>query len=214
MSPEPPRSGGDRTRARAVRRHARVRRPADSPGLTILPGLDWPGESHEESLARAAEELGRRVRQAAERGVRLSVEPHVGSICRSPDDALRLCELTPGLELTLDYSHYVLQGFDDAEIEPLLAHARHFHARGSAEGRMAAPLSESTIDWERAIDAMREHGYDGWVGLEYVWSAIEPGMNEVDVLSESILLRERLQAKLAEPAPEAHRPGVLRRTTA
>jgi sugar phosphate isomerase/epimerase len=100
------------------------------PGVTVLPGINWPQESNEESLERAAEEFCLRVAMAESMNLSLSVEPHVGSICETPADAARLCELAPGLELTLDYTHFVAQGFSAADIEPLLKVTRHLHARG------------------------------------------------------------------------------------
>lgn len=162
-----------------------------APGLTMVPGLDWPHESHGESLARAAEELGRRAAEAREAGVRFSIEPHVGSVCGTPEDVARLVELAPGLELTLDYTHYVSQGFADADVEPLVAHARHFHARGGAPGRVQCGLKDSTIDYGRAVDALREAGYDGALAAEYVWIDWER-CNECDIVSETIILRDRL----------------------
>jgi sugar phosphate isomerase/epimerase len=164
-----------------------------APGLTMVPGLDWPHESHDESLARAAQELGRRAAEAREAGVRFSIEPHVGSVCGTPADVARIVELAPGLELTLDYTHYVSQGFSEAEIEPLVAHARHFHARGGAQGRVQCALKDSTIDYGRAVDALRESGYDGMLSVEYVWIDWER-CNECDNVSETIILRDRLQA--------------------
>ena len=125
-----------------------------APGLTMVPGIDFPHESHDESLARAAQELGRRAVEAREAGVRFSVEPHVGSVCGTPADVARLVELAPELELTLDYTHYVSQGFAEAELEPLLPHARHFHARGGAAGRVQCALKDSTIDYGRAVEAL------------------------------------------------------------
>jgi sugar phosphate isomerase/epimerase len=168
------------------------------PGMTMLPGVVWPGEDHADSLSRSAAELARRVEAAAARGVRFSIEPHVGSVCPTPEDCLRLCELAPGLELTLDYSHFVYQGFSEAEVEPLLAHTRHFHARAAVEGQLQSRVSESSIDWERVIDAMREYGYDGYISLEFAWTETEEGLSNVDVLSESLVLRDRLRAKLDE----------------
>ena len=162
-----------------------------APGLTMVPGLDWPHESHDESLARAAEELGRRTSIAREAGVRFSIEPHVGSVCGTPEDVARLVELAPGLELTLDYTHYVSQGFADGDVEPLVAHARHFHARGGAPGRVQCALKDSTIDYGRAVDALREAGYDGALAVEYVWIDWER-CNECDNVSETIILRDRL----------------------
>ena len=167
-----------------------------APGLTMVPGIDWPHESHDESLARAAEELGRRAAEARAAGVRFSIEPHVGSVCGTPEDVARLVELAPGLELTLDYTHYVSQGFADADVEPLVAHARHFHARGGAPGRVQCALKDSTIDYGRAVDALREAGYDGALAVEYVWIDWER-CNECDNVSETIILRDRLLDALA-----------------
>ncbi len=166
-----------------------------APGLTMVPGLDWPHERHEQSLARAAEELGRRASAAREAGVRFSIEPHVGSVCGTPEDVARLVDLAPGLELTLDYTHYVSQGFGDADVEPLVAHARHFHARGGMDGRVQCALEDSTIDYGRAVDALRAAGYDGWLAPEYVWIDWER-CNECDNVSETILMRDRLQAAI------------------
>jgi sugar phosphate isomerase/epimerase len=167
-----------------------------APGLTMVPGIDWPHESHDESLERAAQELERRAAAALEAGVRFSVEPHVGSVCGTPEDVSRLVELAPGLELTLDYTHYVSQGFSEAQLEPLARHARHFHARGGARGRVQCALKDSTIDYGRAVDALREAGYDGALAVEYVWIDWER-CNECDNISETILLRDRLRAALA-----------------
>lgn len=167
-----------------------------SPGMTILPGIDWEHETPEDSLARAAVELGRRVEAARARGVRLSVEPHLGSIAPTPARALALLERVPGLELTLDYSHFVYQGIAESEIEALAPFARHCHVRGARQGRMQAPLRESKIDFERMVDVLEAADYDGFVGLEYVWLDWEH-CNECDNLSETILLRDRLREKLA-----------------
>jgi sugar phosphate isomerase/epimerase len=162
----------------------------------MVPGLDWPHESHEESLTRAARELGLRADAARTAGVRFSIEPHVGSVCGTPEDVARLVELAPGLELTLDYTHYVSQGFSEAEIEPLLRHARHVHARGGAPGRVQCALKDSTIDYGRLVDALCASGYDGALALEYVWIDWER-CNECDNISETLLLRDRLRAAIA-----------------
>jgi sugar phosphate isomerase/epimerase len=166
-----------------------------APGMTMLPGIPWPGEPAEASFARSVEALRRRVSLARERGVRFSIEPHLGSVAQHPQDAARLCAEAEGLELTLDYSHFVYQGFGDEDIEPLAALARHVHVRGAARARMQAPLHASSIDFERMVGALRAAGYAGDLSLEYLWIAWE-GLNECDTVSETILLRDRLLAAL------------------
>lgn len=168
-----------------------------APGLTMVPGVDWEAIPHEESLSRAAKELGQRAAEAHERGIRFSVEPHRGSVCATPFDAVRLCEMAPGLELTVDYSHYISQGLEESEIESMLDYARHVHARNARTGQLQCTNRECAIDWERMIDRLRANAYDGWVSIEHVWAEHTPGLNGVDALSEGILLRDRLQAKLA-----------------
>jgi sugar phosphate isomerase/epimerase len=159
--------------------------------LTGLPGLHWEGESVETSLDRAAEELAWRAEQARQLGVTFSVEPHLGSLTPTPEAALRLLERTPGLTLTLDYCHFTYQGIADDAVEPLVAHASHFHARAASKGRLQAPLKENTIDYGRVLRACARVGYTGYLAVEYVWIDWER-CNEVDNLSETILLRDLL----------------------
>ncbi|HEY4276787.1 MAG TPA: sugar phosphate isomerase/epimerase family protein [Conexibacter sp.] len=164
-------------------------------GMTTVPGIAFPGEDRKTSLARACDELSWRVAAAAERGVQLSIEPHLGSIAADPADALRLVENTPGLTLTLDHGHFVAGGYDERDADPLIPHTRHLHARGAVRGRLQAPMGENAIDFERIVTALAQTGYDGWLAVEYVWVDWER-CNECDNLSETILLRDQLRAAL------------------
>ncbi len=168
-------------------------------GLTLLPGVHWPDESWEDSLARAADELAWRVEEGKAAGVRVSVEAHVGSVVDTPAKALRLVERCPGLELTLDYTHFVFQGIREDEIEPMIEHARHFHVRGARDGSLQTTVRDNTIDYGRVVDRMRETGYDGFLGIEYVWTPGEGAydLTNTDNVSETILLRDLLREKLA-----------------
>jgi sugar phosphate isomerase/epimerase len=167
-----------------------------APGMTVLPGIHWPGESYEDSLGRAGEELGWRAERARREGLLFSIEPHVGSVVPTPERALQLVEQTPSLEITLDYSHFVCQGIAEEEADVLIPHARHVHVRGATPARVQASLRDSSIDFERMLGALEGGGYDGYLTLEYVWLQWE-GCHECDNLSETILLRDRLLAALA-----------------
>ena len=70
-----------------------------------------------------------------------------------------------------------------------MKHASHFHARGACRGRLQASFKENTIDFKRVLQAMKRAQYTGFVGVEYVWIDWER-CNEVDNLSETILLRD------------------------
>lgn len=164
----------------------------NAPHMTGLPGVDWEGEPRETALKRSAEELTWRAEQAKQVGIVYAVEAHLGSIVPTPAGAQQLAALAPGLTLTLDYTHFTYQGIGDAECEALMPYATHFHARGARPGRLQAPLKENSIDYRRVLAAMDRANYRGYVGVEYVWIDWEH-CNEVDNLSEAILLRDHLR---------------------
>jgi sugar phosphate isomerase/epimerase len=99
----------------------------------------------------------------------------------------------PGLTLTLDYTHFTRRGLPDAEIEPLVAHASHFHVRGARKGRLQAAFKDNVIDYRRVVRQMTKTKYQGWLGVEYVWIDWQH-CNEVDNLCETILYRDFLRA--------------------
>jgi len=164
--------------------------------VTTLPGVSFPDEPPATSFTRATEELAWRVEKAAAHGITLGVEAHVGSIVPDPVGAARLVAGVPGLTLTLDYTHFTRLGVPDERVEPLIPLASHFHIRGAREGRLQTRFADNTIDYARVLRAMRQSGYRGWLGIEYVWLDWER-CNECDNVSETILFRDFLlsQAK-------------------
>ena len=157
--------------------------------VSALPGVFFKGEPRAASFGRCCEELAWRCEQAQAAGITFSVEAHIGSLVPNPKEALRLVQATPGLTLTLDYTHFVRRGISETEVEPLIAYASHFHARGARKGRLQTSLNQNTIDYARILSVMKNTGYRGYIGIEYVWIDWEH-CNEVDNLSEVILLRD------------------------
>ena len=164
--------------------------------VTTLPGVGFDDETRADSWKRCCDELAWRVEKAKQWGIVFAVEAHVGSIAPKPDEALRLVRGVPGLTLTLDYTHFTRGGFLDSAVEPLVAHASHFHARGARKGRLQTSFTQNSIDYARVLRAMEKAGYQGYVGVEYVWIDWEH-CNEVDNLSETIQLRDFLRATRA-----------------
>jgi sugar phosphate isomerase/epimerase len=161
--------------------------------VSALPGVHFDGVPEPESYERCRDELAWRCETAKANGVTFSVEAHVGSIVPTPADAARLLQSVPGLTLTLDYTHFTRAGIPDQEVEPLIAHASHFHARGARAGRLQASFKDNIVDYGRILDVMQQVGYSGYLGVEYVWIDWEH-CNEVDNVSETILMRDHLRA--------------------
>ncbi len=185
----------------AIRRESReyFRRLVDfavackSAHLTALPGMAFVSEDFASSFARCIEELSWRVDSARQAGLEFAVEGHTGSIISDPAQAERLVRSVPGLTLTLDLGHWIAQGYKQAEANPLIDYASHVHARCARPGRLQAPLKTNTIDFEDLVTRLAARHYAGWYAIEYVWIDWEH-CNEVDNVSETILLREVLEA--------------------
>lgn len=164
-----------------------------APGITMLPGARFGDEPWDDAIRRASDALAWRVEEAARVGLRLSVEGHVGSVVDTPEKLAQLLDLTPGLALTLDYTHYTYAGYADAEIEPLLSSARHVHCRGAAPGRLQTSFRENTIDYARLLSRLQEIGYAGYFAIEYVWTDWQE-TNRTENTCETVLFRDFARA--------------------
>ena len=129
------------------------------------------------------------VEEAKKYRIVLGIEPHIGSLISKPKLAEKLIKNVPGLTLTLDYGHFVREGYKDKAIEPLLKYASHFHVRGGCKGRLQTSFDSNTIDFKRVFNVLKNIDYRGWLTLEYVWIDWEH-CNECDNLSETIRYRD------------------------
>jgi sugar phosphate isomerase/epimerase len=158
--------------------------------LTGLPGVDHGYEGTD--LALAVKEAAWRVRVCREAGIVYSIEPHIRSICASVESTQRFLDQVDGLSLTLDYGHFVCAGEESRKVHSLLPFASHIHVRGGSPGRLQTSAADNTIDFKGMMSGLYGQGYAGKFALEYVWIDWQ-GCNLSDNLSETILLRGRLQ---------------------
>jgi sugar phosphate isomerase/epimerase len=170
--------------------------------LTGLPGVFHPKASVKRNLELAAEEAARRVKDCADAGVRYAIEPHVGSIRADVKGARAFLNMVEGLTLTLDYGHFVMAGETSIQAHSLLDSASHIHVRGGALRRLQTSVAENEIDFPAMLAELQRIGYDGFLALEYVWIDWN-GCNRTDNISETILLRNTLEASMAGLAKNA-----------
>jgi sugar phosphate isomerase/epimerase len=166
--------------------------------FTTIPGMPWPGETRSRSFARCVDEMAWRCDRAAAAGMPFCIEPHVTSIVEKPTQVLALIAEVPSLRIALDPGQFAIQGAGSADFMPLIPFTIHAHARGGCQGNIQAVAAENTIDFPSLVAALNDHGYTGWICLEYVWVA-DGHCNRVDNLSETILLRDVLR-KALQPA--------------
>ena len=167
-----------------------------APGLTILPGIVWSSDNRI-GWDVCVDELTWRVGRAAEFGLEVGVEPHIGSLVSTPELALALVESVPGLHVTLDISHFDVQDITADRGLSLIPHTRHVHVRAAMPGAIQVRWDQNQSDVRGLVEALTASGYDAAYCVEYVpmpkWRC-----DDVDVVSETL----RTRAALAEMGVE------------
>lgn len=157
--------------------------------ITVLPGVEQPNHSRDESLAWTAIELNRLNAAANDAGILLVYEPHVQSILESPHDALAFAQANRDVKLVIDYSHSVSLGYTSDDLDPLVPFAGHVHLRQAAPDKIQARWEEGTIDFPALVALLKRTGYQGYMTLEYehdkFWN-----MDRCDVMTETIKMRD------------------------
>jgi sugar phosphate isomerase/epimerase len=160
------------------------------PGLTILPGVLWPGDP-DGARRVCVEELRWRVEEGSRRQVSVSFEPHIGSIASTPELALSLIEAVPGMYVTLDLSHFDVQAIPTERMLMLAPHTRHVHVRASRPGAIQVRWDQNQAPVHELVSTLAASHYSGGYCIEYVpmskWRC-----DEVDVVTEALKVRAAL----------------------
>ena len=118
------------------------------------------------------ERVGELVRYGEQRGVVIAIEPHVGSMLDTPARVLELLDAVPSpyLKLNFDISHFNVMGIPIAEsVGALARHTVHTHVkdeRGVVPDYQFLIPGEGEFDYVAYLQAMREHGYTGFITAE------------------------------------------------
>ncbi len=118
------------------------------------------------------ERVGELVDYAAQRGVTIAVEPHVGGSIDRPERVLWLLKQVPSpfLKVNCDYSHFQAQGWGVEEtILALVPHTVHAHVkgvRGVVPNFEFVVPGEDSFDYAHYLRVMGEAGYEGFQTVE------------------------------------------------
>jgi len=164
-----------------------------APGITISPGvIHSDGEAH--SLARSVPALLRMIQAAEDTDLRIAFEPHLDSPIHTPENVLLIIEAVPGLSLTLDYAHFVMQGYALGDLTPLLPHTAHVHIRQAVKGRLQTPFAQGRIDLKMLLSDLRAADYHGVLTVEYMANVGWHGTMPVNITQETVKTRDALRS--------------------
>lgn len=166
-----------------------------TPGITISPGIQHKdGADH--ALARSIPALLEIVQATGD--LRISFEPHVDSAVMSPEQVLLVVEAVPGLSITLDYAHFIVQGYTLDDIRPLLQHTSHIQIRQAVKGRLQTPFEQGRIDFHALMLDLAKEDYHGGISIEYMTAVGWHGMMSVSAPREIVKTRDSLRQIRAE----------------
>jgi sugar phosphate isomerase/epimerase len=173
----------------------RFARAARIPSIFVLPGACGRRLDRHQALEHAAGSLKPLAAMAADAGIVLTVEPHVGGLAESPALTLALLDAVPGLKLTLDYAHFTCLGYPQDAIDVLAPHAAHVHLRQARPGALQAKLEHGTLNFAAMLATLDRSGYAGHLAIEYVHQDYMDTLHD-DVLSETIKMRDLVREHL------------------
>ena len=128
-------------------------------------GVEPPvkGYTDEDGFTWVIDGLGQCLTKAAECGVVLGLENHWG-LGRTPEGVLRVVDAlhSPWLQVTLDTGNFLEEPY--SKLEKLAPKAVLVQAKTYYGGGLWYSLD---LDYERIIAMLREHGYRGYISLEF-----------------------------------------------
>jgi len=122
-------------------------------------------------LERETQRLRQLVSVARKFGVTVAVEPHFFQVAEDPKVALALVEQVDGLKITLDPSHFTIQGLRLDDYRFLLPHVAHVHFRDAGVNgwdEVQVPLGKGKVEFGAIVRALKEVGYNGAISCEYI----------------------------------------------
>ncbi len=133
--------------------------------VEVDPSFRW-----EEVWKRLVDAVGRCTDLAAEAGIRLCLEPRVGSIISNSDGFLRLHQAvgSDNLGIVFDTAHlHAQKEILPLSVEKLKGRIFYLHAADN-DGRVNEHLApgRGTIDWDGLFTALKKHGFDGYVAVD------------------------------------------------
>lgn len=138
-------------------------------------------DRREDAMDTFVEMLKPVLEHAAERNVKLLIEPEPGLLIENMAQFLELRERvdSPAMGLNYDVGHFFCVSDPlGASIRRLGPQIDHVHVEDIAASRVHHHLvpGDGAIDFQEVFDALREVGYDGWVTVELYPFVHEPDL--------------------------------------
>jgi sugar phosphate isomerase/epimerase len=128
--------------------------------LLSVPLVNIPAAANGSDLPAEVTRLNGLCRLARAEGVMLTVETHSKSLTSDPKVAAELCREVPGLGLTLDPSHYLINQHSQEAYDDLFPFVRHVRLRDTTPDRLQVRVGQGQLEYGRIISQLSREQYE------------------------------------------------------
>jgi sugar phosphate isomerase/epimerase len=135
-------------------------------------------------------------RAVAAEGAEYIVEAQRSAAIQTPEQTWRLLRALPELRINHDPGQFACVGASQESYESLYGRTPHVHMRQARPGALQERLEQGTIDFRRVVRRLQQAGFEGVYATEYVHFANVPDCSTVDVVTETIKMRDLIREEL------------------
>jgi sugar phosphate isomerase/epimerase len=127
-------------------------------------------------------------------GLVLALLTHAETLTADPRVAVELCQLVPGLGLTLDPSHYIQGPQQNVDYDIVFPYVQNVHLRdtGLSAGDFQVRVGQGQIEYARIVTQLQRHGYNRALTVAIIDRPDSPFEREVELRKLKLLLETLL----------------------
>ncbi len=171
---------------------ARLMKYYDFTTATIQPLQKDQGRSWSDAFADCVKTLQEQLIFAEKQNLSFALEAHTNGPIETIDEARQICDAIPELSLTLDPTHFIMQGKDIRETEWMIPKTTHIHLRDAAPGKLQTPFGAGTLDFDWFLNTLKDADFKGSISVEYLQLPNDPHDYTDDAMRLRDLIRDRL----------------------
>ncbi|MCM8900081.1 sugar phosphate isomerase/epimerase [Caldicoprobacter algeriensis] len=157
---------------------------------SIQPTLKFNDEFLSGKFKDTVETLKEQKEIAYTEGVKIAIEPHIGSGFDTIEKVYNLMREIPDVPITYDPSHFIQKGENLYETEFMLNNTVHVHLRDASKTSIMNLFGQGIIDFDWIVQKLKDKKYKGYISIEYL---PQKDFTEEELFEDIVRIREYLE---------------------
>lgn len=162
--------------------------------VSAVPVITIQAAALEVPLEQEAKRLGKLVRLGDADGIVVCASTLIGTHTHTPESAVALCEMVPGLGLTLDPSHYTMEPNAGKNYDMVYPYVRHVALRDTGRGtnQYQVRVGQGEVEYGRIVSQLNRYHYGRSLSVDMRDTPepgfpVEPEVRKLKYLLESLV---------------------------